>query len=107
MALFDGLIDEVASKFGLGAQAGPLVREAVQVITGGPGGLSGCLDQLRSSGLASEVTSWIGGSGDTALTPQSIQSALGTSVVNGIASRLGLAGGTVSAALGYILPKAV
>lgn len=107
MALFDGLIDEVASKFGLGTQAGPLVREAVQVITGGPGGLSGCLDRLKGSGLASEVTSWVGGTGATALSPQTVQSALGTSVVNGISSRLGLAAGTVSAALGYVLPRAV
>jgi hypothetical protein len=46
MALFDGLIGELASKYGVGAQAGPLVRELLQAIAGGPGGLSGFLDRL-------------------------------------------------------------
>jgi len=107
MALFDGLIEEVASKFGLGAQAGPLVREAVGVMTGGPGGLAGCLDKLRSSGMGSEVASWIGSTSAPALPAQTVQSALGSSVIDGIAGRLGLGGSSVAAALGLVLPRAV
>lgn len=107
MALFDGLIEEVASKYGLGAQAGPLVREAVGIITGGPGGLAGCLDRLRSAGLSSEVTSWIGSTAAPALSAQTVQSALGGPVIDGIASRLGLRAASVSAALGLVLPRVI
>jgi uncharacterized protein YidB (DUF937 family) len=105
MALFDGLIEEVASKYGLGGRAGALVREVVQVITGGPGGLAGCLDRLRSAGLSSEVASWIGGTGTTALSPQAAESALGSSVVSGIANRVGLGAGAAGAALGTFCPR--
>ena len=39
MALFDALIDDLASRFGLGANAGPLVREVLNYVNGSPGGL--------------------------------------------------------------------
>ena len=107
MALFDGLIEEVASKYGLGAQAGPLVREAVGVMTGGPGGFAGCLDRLRSAGLGSEVTSWIGSTAAPALSAQTVQTAVGSSMIDGIAGRLGLRAGAVGAALGLVLPRVV
>jgi OmpA-OmpF porin, OOP family len=107
MALFDGLIGELASKYGVGAQAGPLVRELLQAITAGPGGLGGFLDKLKRSGLGPEVSSWLGATGTTALPQQEVESALGSSVLNGIASRLGLGAGVVGTALGYALPKAV
>jgi outer membrane protein OmpA-like peptidoglycan-associated protein/uncharacterized protein YidB (DUF937 family) len=107
MALFDNLIGEVASQCGLGAQAGPFVRELLQVITGGSGGLAGFIDRLKGSGLGSEVASWVGGTGTAPLPAQTVQSALGSQVVNGIASRLGLGAGVVSTALGYALPKVV
>lgn len=35
-SLFDTLIDDVASQFGLGSNAGPLVREILSMITGTP-----------------------------------------------------------------------
>jgi OmpA-OmpF porin, OOP family len=107
MALFDSLVGEIASRYGVGAQAGPLVREVVQLVTGGTGGLSGFLGRLRTSGLGSEASSWIGNADAVAVSPQTVESALGGSVVNGIAGRLGLAGGAVGAALGYALPKVV
>ena len=38
MAIFDILIDDVASQFGLGSNAGPFIREILSMITGTPGG---------------------------------------------------------------------
>lgn len=107
MALFDSLVGEIGSRYGLGAQSGSFVRELVQLVTGGPGGLSGFLGRLRTSGLGTEATSWIGNVGAPAVSPQAVKSALGGSVVNGMASRLGLGGPAIGAALGYALPKVV
>jgi hypothetical protein len=53
MALFDALIDDIATRFGLGASAGPLVREILNFVTNSPGGVGGFLDKLNSSGLGS------------------------------------------------------
>jgi uncharacterized protein YidB (DUF937 family) len=105
MAVFDGLIGELTSKYGVGATAGPLVRELLQAITGGPGGLSGFLDRLKTSGRGPDVASWLGGAGTTTLPPQKVESALGGPVISGIASRLGLGVGVVSSAFGYALPN--
>ena len=107
MAIFDALIDDVASRFGLGANAGPLIREVLAGVTGSPGGVNGFLNTLKSSGLAPEVASWLGHSDAAGLTGQQIERALGSTMLGGIASRLGLGSGIVSTAVGYALPKLI
>jgi hypothetical protein len=57
MAIFDSLIDDVASRFGLGSNAGPLIREILGMVTGSPGGVGGFINTLKSAGLSSEITS--------------------------------------------------
>jgi uncharacterized protein YidB (DUF937 family) len=108
MALFDGLIKEVANKYGLGPQADSLVREVVNLITAGPGGLAGFLDKLKTSGLTSEVPSWIEGRGaPQVLAPRALESVLGLPVIQGIAGRVGLSADAASAASGYAIPRVV
>lgn len=109
MALFDGLIADIGQKWSLGAQSDPLVREVLRLVAGGPGGLAGFLDKLKTRGFGSEVSSWIGGNGAAAaaLSPRTVESALGEPVINGIAGRLGLGVGAVSAVLAYAIPKTV
>jgi outer membrane protein OmpA-like peptidoglycan-associated protein/uncharacterized protein YidB (DUF937 family) len=107
MAILDSVIDDVGSRFGLGANAGPLLREVVQLITGSPGGISGFIDKFRSAGLGSQVATWLGRTDGAALTAPQVESALGGSVLSGIASRLGLGGSVVGTAIGYLLPKVI
>jgi OmpA-OmpF porin, OOP family len=107
MALFDALINDIAGRFGLGASAGPLVREVLNLVTGSPGGLSGFLDKLKSAGLGSEITSWLGQSDPPALSAKQIDSAVGSTALGGIASRLGLGSSAVATAAGYLLPKLI
>src|SRR5215469_11882432 len=107
MAILDSVIDDVGSRFGLGANAGPLLREVVQLITGSPGGISGFIDKFRSAGLGSQVATWLGRTDGAALTAPQVESALGGSVLGGIASRLGLGGSVVGTAIGYLLPKVI
>src|SRR5271169_4349388 len=107
MALFDTLINDAASRFGLGANAAPLVREVVSLATGSPGGLGGFLDTLKSSGLGSEVASWLGHADAPALLGPQLERAIGATVLGAIASRLGLGGPIVSTAIAYLLPKVI
>src|SRR6516164_6706803 len=100
MALFEGLIEEVANKYGIGPQADSLVREVVNLIAAGPGGLVGFLDKLKTSGLTSEVASWIGSSGaPQVLAPRALESVLGLPAIQGIAGRVGLSADAARAAL--------
>jgi outer membrane protein OmpA-like peptidoglycan-associated protein/uncharacterized protein YidB (DUF937 family) len=107
MAILDNVIEDVGSRFGLGSNAGPLLREVVQLITGSPGGIGGFIDKFRSAGLASQVGSWLGRSDGAVLTGPQVEQALGSSVLGGIASRLGLGSGVVGTAVGYLLPKVI
>ena len=60
MATFDTLIDDLANRFGLGANARTLIKEVLTMISSSPGGLGGFLDKFKSAGLTSEVASWLG-----------------------------------------------
>lgn len=107
MAMFDALIDDVAGRFGLGSNAGPLIREILAIITGSPGGVSGFLNTLKSSGLSSEVASWMGQTKAAPLPTSQLERALGSNVLSGVANRLGLPPALVSTAVGYALPKII
>ena len=55
MAVFDTLIGDTATRFGLGSNAGPLVRETLNMVANSPGGIGGFLGKLKSAGLRSEM----------------------------------------------------
>jgi len=107
MAMFDALIDDLASRFGLGANAAPLAREVMGLMTNSPGGVGGFLNALKSAGLSSEVTSWLGQANAAPLAAQQIDRVLGSNALGAIASRLGLSPAIVATAVGYALPKLV
>jgi outer membrane protein OmpA-like peptidoglycan-associated protein/uncharacterized protein YidB (DUF937 family) len=107
MATFDTLIDDLASRYGLGANARSLIKEVLAMISGSPGGLGGFLDKFNSAGLTSEVASWLGRPDASPLAAGQVERALGATALGAIASRLGLAQGAASTALGYALPKIV
>ena len=107
MAMFDTLVDDLASRYGLGANARTLVREVLALIANSPGGLGGFLDRLKSGGLTSEVASWLGRPDAAPLAAERVEQALGSTAVGGVANRLGLAPSAVATAMGYALPKIV
>jgi OmpA-OmpF porin, OOP family len=107
MALFDELINDIAGRFGLGATATGLVREVLNMVVNSPGGTGGFLDRLKSAGLGSAVTSWLGNSNAAALPTQQLSSVVSSSVLSQIAGRLGIGAPLMSTAVGYVLPKVI
>ena len=107
MVKLDALIDEMAKRFGLGASSGPLVREALALMVGSPGGINGFLGALRSAGLSSEVASWLLHPDAAPLLARETERVLGPSALQGIANRTGLPEASVSAPLGYAIPRLV
>jgi outer membrane protein OmpA-like peptidoglycan-associated protein/uncharacterized protein YidB (DUF937 family) len=105
--LFDGLIREMADRFGLGASAGPLVQEVVNLITNSSGGIGGFLNALKSTGLGSEITSWLGDANAAPLPVQDLNRVISPSVLGEIASRVGLSTSAVAPAIAYVLPKLI
>jgi outer membrane protein OmpA-like peptidoglycan-associated protein/uncharacterized protein YidB (DUF937 family) len=105
--MFDTLIDDVAGQFGLGSNAGPLIREVLSMITGAPGGVGGFLNNMKAAGLSSDVASWMGHTNAAPLSAATVERALGSTALTGIASRLGLGSTLVTSAVGYALPKVI
>ncbi len=107
MSPFDNIIEDVASRFGLGAKAGPLLRELLVLITGSPGGISGFIDKFKSAGLSREADGWLGGTSGATLTSSQVEKALGSNAIDAIARKVGISGATASAAIGYLAPKVI
>ena len=107
MAMFDTLVDDLASRYGLGANARTFVREVLAIIANSPGGVGGFLDRLKSGGLTSEVASWLGRPDAAPLAAERVQQALGSTALGGVANRLGVSQSVVATAMGYALPKIV
>jgi OmpA-OmpF porin, OOP family len=105
--LIDGLINDIAARFGLGASAGPLVREILHIVTNSPGGVGGFLDKVKSAGLGSEIASWLGHTDAAPLSTDQLSRAVGAAALGGIANRLGLGTSLVSTAAAYVLPKLI
>jgi uncharacterized protein YidB (DUF937 family) len=107
MAGFDTLISDTASRFGLGSNARPLVRETLNMVANAPGGIGGFLRRLESAGLRSQMESWLGHPNASPLSAQDLDRALGSGALSGIANRLGMAEAAVKTAVGYTLPKLI
>jgi OOP family OmpA-OmpF porin len=107
MAVFDTLIGDTASRFGLGSNAGQLVRETLNMVANAPGGIAGFLGKLEAAGLRSEMQSWLGHPNAAPLSAQDLDRALGSGALSGIANRLGIAETAVKTAVGYTLPKLI
>jgi uncharacterized protein YidB (DUF937 family) len=107
MAVFDTLIADIASRFGLGSNAGSLVRETLNMVANAPGGIGGFLGKLESAGLRSQMESWLGHPNAAPLSAQDLDRALGSGALSGIGNRLGMAETAVKTAVGYTLPKLI
>jgi len=108
MGAMDVLVNEVDSKFGLGAgKAGSLLTAILSLIQEQSGGLAGFLDRFRSAGLGDMVSKWLSGGPAQPVSSESLQSALGQNTLSSIASRTGISLSTATSALGFMLPKLI
>lgn len=109
--MFDIIIREVASRFGLGDKAAPLVQMLLAFITNkDSGGIAGFMSKLTSSGLGDVAQSWLGGGdGAKSMDNSQVQSLLGGhgGLIESISSKLGIDGGTAASAMGFLLPMVI
>ncbi len=106
--MFDALIREAATRFGLGDKAQMLVQMLLAYMTNkDTGGLAGFIDKFKGAGLGAMASSWLGGhSGAQSVTPSQIEQVLGGSggLIGSLTSKLGITGPTATSALSFLLP---
>jgi uncharacterized protein YidB (DUF937 family)/outer membrane protein OmpA-like peptidoglycan-associated protein len=109
--MFDFIIREVASRFGLGDKAGPLVQMLLAYITNKEtGGLTGFMSKLSSAGLGDVAKSWLGGGANALpVSASQVESLFGQQgeLLNSVTTKLGIGGSTAASALGFLLPLVV
>lgn len=106
--MFDALIKEVASKFGLGDKASGILSTLLELMfSKSSGGMSGFIDKLTQGGLGKIASSWIGKGDSMAVNSTQIESALGSDVISNLASKFNLPSEPVGMAVAHMLPKAV
>jgi uncharacterized protein YidB (DUF937 family)/outer membrane protein OmpA-like peptidoglycan-associated protein len=107
--MFDLIIKEVASRFGLGDKAGPLVQMLVAYMTNkDTGGLAGFINMFKNKGLGDVASSWLGGNASAqAISGAQIENVLGGKggFLEAALSKTGLSTGVATSALGYLLPS--
>ena len=107
MAIFDTLISEIGSKFGLGNKAGPLVAEVLKFMTSDRGGLSGFFDRFKTAGLGDLLSSWLGNKNPEPMPAQHVETIFGKSWLGSLTTKLGLGSSVVTPALGFLVPKVI
>ncbi|WP_313299402.1 YidB family protein [Diaphorobacter sp.] len=109
--MIENFVRDIATRFGLGDQARPLVQMVLAYLTNpASGGLSGVLDRLRSGGHASLVDSWVSDT-ETPETPTDgqVETMFGSpgGLLATVVARLGLSREKVTQTVGALLPMLI
>lgn len=104
MGLFDNIAGAMMNKV-MGDKA-PMAKLAMELFQQ-YGGLPGILQTLKNGGLSEQVDSWVGTGANAHVSPQQIGAALGTSVLTGIATKLGMNNEELTAKIAEYMPDVV
>lgn len=92
---------------GSGSKEPDLMSTVVNFIGGQAGGLGGLVQQFTAKGLGDVAQSWVSTGKNLPISPDQLQSVLGSDVVKGIASKLGMDSNALTSQLSNLLPQAV
>jgi uncharacterized protein YidB (DUF937 family) len=112
-----GLLDSVVGMLGGGQGAGggnaALLNAIVGMLAGGGqaggqgGGLGAILGKAQQSGMGDMVSSWIGKGQNMPISPDQLNSVLGSDMVANLAKQLGMSHGDASSQISQMLPDVV
>lgn len=106
--MFDALIREADTRYGLGEKAAPLLLWLLShVFQETPGGLAGFVGRFKMAGLGDVASSWIGGVSPKEIAPERVEGVLGTDTLERLAAAVGLGRSVVLPATAYLVPRVV
>lgn len=80
------------------------LNAVLSLVNNHEGGLPGLISAFHQSGLGSAVSSWVGTGPNQEVSGEQVQSALGTSQVQEVASKLGVPTEVASGVIAQLLP---
>lgn len=104
MGLFDSVAGAMMNK--VMGDKGPLAKLAMELFQQ-YGGLPGILQTLKNGGLSEQVDSWVGKGANMSVNAEQIGSALGSSVLAGMAAKLNMTTEELSDKIAEYLPDVV
>lgn len=110
MGIFDGLVGNImgALKGGEGAEPGALGQALNGALANTQfGNLDGVLSQLQSSGLGTQVASWLGNGSNLPVSADDLRAALGNEELQKLGTSLGIPMDQVGDLLAKVLPATV
>jgi uncharacterized protein YidB (DUF937 family) len=109
MGLLDEVLQGVSGAAGAGDAHKSLATELLGMVSGGgaSGGLTGLVNMFTQKGLGDVVSSWVSTGKNLPISPEQIQSVLGSAQVQALAAKAGLDPAKASAAIAQILPQLV
>lgn len=103
--MFDVLLRELATRFGLGDQARAVLGALLALIFNpATGGFAGFVQRLRQGGLGPQVDSWLGRGENLPVKRAQLEAALGEPVMQALATQGGVSGEKLASALTALLP---
>jgi uncharacterized protein YidB (DUF937 family) len=100
------ILNTIQSALGGGGKKDDLMSSITQLL-GGQGGLQNLISQFDAKGLGDIIGSWVGTGQNKSISPDQIKNVLGSDVLGGIASKLGLNVNDLSSQLSNLLPGVV
>jgi uncharacterized protein YidB (DUF937 family) len=109
MGLLDGLAGQVLGSLSKssGAGQGGVVEAISGLIANHPGGLGGLVSEFERGGLGGVVASWVGTGANLPISPDQLQSVLGSEKLQSIAAALGISHQEASSQMAELLPQIV
>src|SRR6476646_8615878 len=105
MGVLDAVMNETGSELGISTNSSRSVLSSLlSFINQEDGGLGGFLDRFRRAGSGNVVTSWLSGN-TTALSADTVETALGHNTIERIGSKAGLSFSTAATAIALMIPR--
>ena len=106
MGLFDDVCNTLGSDFASDSSQSSLANAALSMLSK-QGGISALAEQFAAKGMGNLVSSWIGTGQNLPVSPEQLQSVLGSEQVKEVAANAGISPETAQQGLAQILPRLV
>jgi uncharacterized protein YidB (DUF937 family) len=108
MGLLDEVVSHVSAQSGTDASHAAMAQAVVALLarqdSGGPPGM---LQSFQSKGLGDAVSSWVGTTGNQAVSPDQVHAALGADTIAQLAQKAGLSPEMAKTVLATVLPLVI